>query len=178
VVPADRLPLQALLLLVVFAVVCQMAGSTVLIAGVLLLTAGPLVYVVYARPLVQALGRGESRSRLARPQRLSDLLTLAGTALLLVYLTTTEVGPAGRRLALVGLREETSLVQPWERIPFLMEYFGRLLLTTLVMTDVFLLMSASVWHQARRLAGSTRSQESGVRSQESEKKALWLTPDS
>jgi len=173
-------PFYLLLAIVALIVMNHMAGSPLLILGVVLWIGAPMIYVwradLFVRPLTV-----EECPAIDRVQWLASLLGLSGFALLLAYLFTKQV--AG--LHLVGLDAGTSLIWMWENraeLPFpateilpraralywvgdislsqlFVQYFGRSLFMTTVFADILVRMSLSIWAQEKRFAATPAAAE-------------------
>lgn len=168
-------PFYLLLAVVALIALNHLAGSPLLILGVICWIGAPMIYVwradLFVRPL-QAVDCG----KVNRVQRTANVVALLGALLLAAYLFTKEVFG----LHLVGLEAETSAVWLWENheelalqpgqilkqaesifwlgdislSQVLVEYCGRSLFMTAVFADLLVRMSLSVWGQEKGFAGS------------------------
>ena len=163
-------PFYLLLAIVALIALNHLAGSPLLILGVILWIGAPMIYVwradLFVRPLTV-----EECPAVDRVQWVASMLGMAGFALLLIYLFTKEVFG----LHLVGLEAETALIWMWENreeLPFppeevltrarslywlgdlnltqlFVQYFGRSLFMTTVFADILVRMSLSIWAQEK-----------------------------
>jgi hypothetical protein len=144
-------PAQTLLLLVAFVTVVHWLDRPLLVAGLALLLAAPLVYLANTRLFVQAL----PTPREVRKLRLTRLAFAAasglGLALLAFDLERLEIPWEDRVIRLVGLDPDTSLIQPWDLLVFVVEYLGRALLLTVLVADLLLRINLSIWRQTKCL---------------------------
>ncbi len=147
-------PFYSLLVLVIFVSLNQLARDPLLIAGVLLLMAAPLVFLtrpgVFIRP-----GLGdETRRKIAVLQVGYLVLVGLGVVLLTAYLLTARfpvgVGRGGtpEELTLVGL-DENALIGPLDLVQYYVQFFGRALFTSVVGADLLMLMNFSVWYRLK-----------------------------
>lgn len=138
-------PMYALILLLAFIAVNQMAGNFLLIAGVLLLMGAPAVYLtktpLYVRPVLSP----DERRQLDRLQIVYAAVVALGLFLLLCYLLTLEV--LGRKV--VGNTATGALIGEgrlaWELLKFLLNYVARSMFITAVAVDLLMLVNLSVW---------------------------------
>jgi hypothetical protein len=157
-------PFYVLLLLVVFIALNQAAGSPLLLGGMCLLLAAPLVYAVRAPLFVRPLMGDDDRRSLARVQRCFLACVWAGVALLVAYLFTKKV--AG--LYLVGFDPEKSWGSPWDLARFAVEYLGRSLFITVVVADLLVQATLSACRHERRFLGTAEAEEHRRRMEELE----------
>ncbi len=149
-------PLYVLLVLVLFIAVNQVIGNLLLLAGVAVLLAAPLVYVARARLFIRPL-TAERRPALARVQWAFLGCTFLGAALLVAYLLTKTLGPyplldIRKPLHLVGFDKSTSLVPPWKLVRFFIEYLGRTFFITVVAADLLLRATLASWRHEQAFA--------------------------
>jgi hypothetical protein len=148
-------PLNGLLVLVTFVALAQVAPSPLLLAGMLLWLAAPLVYLaragVYTRPISCA---DELRSA-RRIQAVAWVLALASAGCLLAYAATWEAFG----LRLVGLDAKTSLLRPWQVVRYVVDFSGRALFVTVLGADLLLRATVSAWRQQRAFGASPAAAE-------------------
>lgn len=168
-------PFYLLLAVVALIALNHLAGSPLLIVGVLLSIGAPMIYVWRADLFVRPLVEGECAA-IGRVQGAATVSAVAGGLLLLAYLFTKQVFG----LHLVGLDAEKSLVWLWEnrdQVPLkpgealahakslywlgdislfqlIVQYAGRSLFMTTVFADLLVRMSLSLWGQEKQFAGS------------------------
>jgi hypothetical protein len=167
-------PFYLLLWLVGLVVLNHLAGSPLLVFGVLLWTGAPMAYVARADLFVQPLPEGESLA-IRRVRRTANAAAMLGGLLLLAYLFTKQVFG----LYLVGFVPEASLVWLWENageVPdfraalsratslfwagdvslsqLIVQYFGRSLFVTTVFADVLVRMNLSLWRQEQEFSST------------------------
>jgi hypothetical protein len=173
-------PFYLLLWALALIVLNHVAGSPLLVLGVLFSIGAPLTYVwradLFVRPLLP-----DEVGTINRARRTATVATVAGGALLLTYLFTRRA----LGLHLVGLDAETSLIWLWENRAelglrpgeaytraqswywignvslsgLLIQYLGRSLFMTMVFADVLVRMSLSLWKQEKRFEGAPEAAE-------------------
>jgi hypothetical protein len=149
-------PLYVLLVLVIFIAFNQVIGNLLLLGGVALLLAAPLVYLARARLFVRPL-TASRRASLARVQWAFLGCTSLGAALLLAYLLTKTLGPypllgLDKPIHLVGLDPEARLMGPAKVARFLIEYLGRTFFITVVAADLLLRATLASWRHQQAFA--------------------------
>ena len=148
-------PLNGLLVLVTFVALAQVAPSPLLLAGMLLWLAAPLVYLararVYTRPIVSA---DELRSA-RRLQAVAWVMALGSAGCLLAYAATWEAFG----LRLVGLDRKTSLFRPWQVVRYGLDFSGRALFVTVLGADWLLRATLSAWRHPRAFGASAAAAE-------------------
>jgi hypothetical protein len=159
-------PLFPLVLFPFFVLLNQVASSPLLLGGMWLLLASPLVYAAFGRSFLRPLLTARDRNRLIAAQAISKVLFWVGTVLLLIYATThvweipnldddAEDARPSLRKTILGLAEDSSMFRPWDwRIVrwLAVESLGRTLFTTVVVTDLFVRLNRSVGHYHKQLA--------------------------
>ncbi len=163
-------PLYVLLVLVLFIAVNQVIGNLLLLAGVAVLLAAPLVYVARARLFVRPL-TAERRASLARVQWAFLGCAFLGAALIVAYLLTKTLGPyplldVHTPLHLVGFDENTSLMRPWKLVRFFIEYLGRTFFITVVAADLLLRATVASWRHEQAFAKTDEAADHERRMQE------------
>ena len=126
-----------------------------LVAGIVLWIASPLVYVFRARTLTSPLVTDTEQQRFRRVQLAANALSFVSMLLLLAYLLTDEI--VGMRL--VGLDRETSFFRPWEVAQYLGDYLGRSLFITVLAADFFMRVNGSIWQSVGRFTGTPQAEE-------------------
>ncbi|HZY90484.1 MAG TPA: hypothetical protein VFE78_37020, partial [Gemmataceae bacterium] len=154
-------PLYVLLVLVLFIAVNQVIGNLLLLAGVALLLAAPLVYLARAGLFVRPL-TASRRASLARVQWAFLGCAALGAALLVAYLLTKTVGG----VHLVGTDPDTSLVRPWKLVQFFIEYLGRTFFITVVAADLLLRATRASWRHQQAFAKTAEAADHERRMQE------------
>jgi hypothetical protein len=145
-------PLYILLFLVIFSVINQVAGHFLLIFGVLALLISPVLYVLNADTFTRPLRTPAEIAKVGRVQNIALVIALIGVALLVLYAFLG--GIQGR--ALVGISEATSLLRPWDTkvIQFPIDFFGRSLFTTVIVADLIMTMTVSMWRHDKLSEGA------------------------
>lgn len=142
-------PLYALLLLLVFIAINQMAGNLLLIIGVVLLMGAPAVYIVKTPLFVRPIATAEERREIGMLQMIYAGVVALAVLLLFIYLFTAEflgqplVGPEG-----TGMMTAGRLV--WESFKFILNYLSRSMFITAVAIDLFMLVNLSVWRNTKK----------------------------
>jgi len=168
-------PFYLLLALVVLVALNNIAGSLLLVFGMMFTLGASMIYVVRGDLFVRPLSSKETPA-INRTHQLSRIAALIGAVLLLAYLFTQKVFG----LHLVGLDSHTSMVWLWENrdelhlVPgqvvtqaqsifwfgeislfqVIVQYCGRSLFMTAVFADALVRMSLLAWSQARRFQQS------------------------
>lgn len=164
-------PFYFLLALVVLVALNNIAGSPLLVLGMLFTLAGPMMYVWKSELLVRPLSPSETPA-INRVHQYSRLAGLIGFLLLLAYIFTEQVFG----LHLVGVNSQSSLVWLWENhqplqlkpqqvvadaqsifwigeislFQVVMQYCGKTLFMTAVFADTLVRMTLVAWKQAKR----------------------------
>jgi hypothetical protein len=143
-------PFNGLLVLVTFVSLAQVAPSPLLLAGMLLWLAAPLVYLTrarfYTRPIVSAADLRNAR----HVQAVAWVVTIVAAGCLIAYLATWE--EFGFRL--VGLEAKKSLLRPWQVARFFLDFCGRAMFVTVLGADVLIWATLAAWRHQRAFASS------------------------
>jgi hypothetical protein len=168
-------PFYVLLWIVALIPLNHLAGSPLLVLGVLLLVGAPLLYVWRADLFVRPL-RPDQCGGINRVRQGTRVVSAVGSVLLLAYLFTRQVFG----LHLVGLDAQSSLLWLWENrdlVPIapgealqearslywlgdirlsglVVQYFGRSLFMTTVFAGLLVRMNLSAWAQEKHFAGA------------------------
>jgi hypothetical protein len=138
-------PLNGLLVLVTFVALAQVSTSPLLLIGMVLWLAAPLVYLVcaqvFTRPIASANGLRAAR----RVQGVAWALALGSASCLIAYSATGEA--FGIRL--VGFDDKTSLIRPWQVLRYGLDFSGRALFVTVLGADVLLRATLAAWRHQR-----------------------------
>jgi hypothetical protein len=148
-------PFNGLLVLVTVVALAQVAPSPLLVAGMLLWLAAPLVYLTRARTFTRPLSSPEDLRGLVRVQSVTWALILASSVCLIAYAVTWQV--FGWRL--VGLEAKTSLFRPWEVGRYFLDFLGRSLFVTVLGADLLLRAELSAWQHQREFRKTGRARE-------------------
>jgi hypothetical protein len=144
----------ALLLLVVFITINQLAGNLLLIFGIILWVGSPLVYALNAGLLIRPLTEERENRKLDQIEIIYRGLVLVAVLLLLIYLLTVDL--FGR--SLVGFDPNTSWIRPGKILEFGIEFLGRSLFITTVFADLFMVLNWSVWLRSKQFEISDRAE--------------------
>jgi hypothetical protein len=148
-------PFNSLLVLVMVVALAQVAPSPLLLTGMLLWLAAPLVYLTRARAFTRPLCSPEDVRGLARVQLVAWALILASLACLIAYAASWQVFG----LRLVGLEPRTSLVRPWEVARYFLDFLGRSMFVTVLGADLLLRATLSAWRDQREFLQADRANE-------------------
>jgi hypothetical protein len=135
-------PFYALLLLVTFVTINQLAGNALLILGILLFMGAPVAYLVGASLFVRPLTSADELRKLGVVQIAYTVIGSLAVLCLVLYLFTGKL--FGKTL--MGFSSETSHMLPWQLIQLYIEFLGRSLFTTTLFLDLLLRMNHSVWY--------------------------------
>ncbi|HEX4588787.1 MAG TPA: hypothetical protein VH120_02580 [Gemmataceae bacterium] len=138
-------PFNGLLMLVTFVALAQVAASPLLLAGMLLWLAAPLVYVACARVYTRPIASASEVRTAQRVRAVAWVLALGSAGCLIGYAATGEAFG----LRLVGLDAKTSLLRPWQVIRYCLDFAGRALFVTVLGADVLLRATLSAWRHQR-----------------------------
>jgi hypothetical protein len=147
-------PMYALVLLLAFIAVNQVAGNLLLIGGVLLLMAAPAVYLWKTPLFIRPVAGQIERRQLAGLQGVYATVVGVGLLLLLAYVMTIKV----LDYPLVGDTSEGAQPHPaligtgavlWEAAKFVLGYLARSMYITAVAVDLFMLVNLSVWRNTK-----------------------------
>jgi hypothetical protein len=147
-------PLYILLVLVTFILINHLVGNVLLMLGLLMLIGAPGVYLCSARLFIRPLFSEHDRRRLWRVQWLYTTLSSVASVLLIVFAATAQL--FGRNL--VGFDSKTAFFLPWNIIQFYVEVVGRSLFTTVVFSELIMLLNSSVWLRFKEFAASSAAQ--------------------
>jgi hypothetical protein len=143
-------PFNGLLVLVTFVALAQVAPSPLLLAGMLLWLAAPLVYLVRARVYTRPIASAAELRSVWRVQSLAWALVLGSAACLIAYAATWEI----LGLRLVGLKPKSSLFRPWDVVRYFLDFSGRALFVTVLGADLLLRATLSAWRHQRAFMAS------------------------
>ncbi|HQR05332.1 MAG TPA: hypothetical protein PLN21_00850 [Gemmatales bacterium] len=146
-------PFNSLLVLVVVVALTQIAPSPLLVAGMMLWLAAPLIYLVRASTFTRPLCTSEDLRELSRVQNFVWIMFITSLALLIGYAATWEISG----LHLIGFDSRTSLFRPWQIGRFLLNLFGNSFYISVLGTDLLLWVCLSVWQHQREFTQSTRA---------------------
>ncbi|HQR07708.1 MAG TPA: hypothetical protein PLN21_12850 [Gemmatales bacterium] len=164
-------PFYLLLVLVALIALNNLAGSPLLVLGMLFTMTGSMIYVWKNDLFIRPLSTSETPA-INRAHQLSRIAGMTGALLLLAYLFTKKVFG----LQLVGLHAQTSLAWLWENhrqlhlkpeqavasaqsvfwigevslFQLIMQYCGRTLFMTTVFADALVRMTMIAWDQTKR----------------------------
>ena len=128
--------------------------------GTLFMVAAPLVYMVRGQLFVHDKSLSNSQQRgyqLQLTQRVSAALTAFGIFLLLVWAFTAETN--GVRILGHRKNDDTVSFLHWgDGLRMVFEMIGRLLVTTVLFSDIVLAMSICHWREERNLNRSQRGE--------------------
>jgi len=148
-------PFNGLLVLVTFVALAQVAPSPLLLAGMVLWLAAPLVYLTRASAYTRPLSSADELRSVWRVQALAWPLVLGSAACLVVYTATWEVFG----LRLVGLEPKSSLFRPWQVVRYFLDFSSRALFMTVLGADLLLRATLSAWRQQRAFLAAPAAAE-------------------
>jgi hypothetical protein len=155
-------PFFTLVLLLVFVVVNQIAGNLLLILGVLMIMASPVVFLTRTDLLIKPVTEFKERRWLESTQIVYVVVIGIGMALLMTYIYTLEV--LGRPI--VGNTADAAAPAlmsvgrfSWEVISFFITYCAQSVFITAVAIDLFMLLNLSVWKNLKAFEGSPHAAE-------------------
>jgi hypothetical protein len=147
-------PFYALFLLVVFVALNQVDSSPLLIGGLLLFLAAPLIYPIKASFYTRPLATDDDFTRIRNVQRVVGLLTAGAGACFLIFLSTQKVMGA----QLLGLDPAKALIVPLDLLEFGLEILSRSMFITALGADLFMRMNLAAWVNARAFAESGQAE--------------------
>jgi hypothetical protein len=131
------------------------APSPLLVVGMLLWLAAPLVYLARAGTFTRPLCSPQDLRGLTRVQIIAWTLILASCVCLLAYAARWQF----LGLRLVGLEARTSLVRPWQVVRYFLDFLGRSMFVTVLGADLVLRATLSTWRQQREFLRTDRANE-------------------
>lgn len=143
-------PFYSLCLLVPFVVAVQFTHDLLLLGGLFLLLAAPLVYAFRAGVFTNPRMSEADTDRMGRLQLTVGLMSLLASGLIVAWLLTRDI--AG--VHLVGVAAGKSLFHPMDLVDYLLEYLARSLFVTVLGADLFMRISLRAWEQSREWAAS------------------------
>ena len=142
-------PLYALILLLVFILVNQVAGNLLLIFGVLLLIGRPRGLSLSYAAVHTAAGLTGTAPADRSASDAVCLVSCVAMLLLLIYVSTVEL--FGRPL--VGTEANQAIIGAgrmlWEATKFMLNYIARSMFITAVAIDLFMYVNLSVWKNTK-----------------------------
>jgi hypothetical protein len=138
-------PFNGLLVLVTFVSLAQVAPRPLLLDGMLLWLAAPLIYLARARVYTRPIASADELRSARRVQVVPWVLALGSAACLVAYAATWEA--FGFRL--VGLEAKASLFRPWQVVRYCLDFSGRALFVTVLGADLLLRATLSAWRHKR-----------------------------
>jgi hypothetical protein len=138
-------PIYALFFVIALILVEQLVGRSLLLLGILLLTASPFVHVLAARLYVLPLTTDRDVRRLAAVQRWAGLLTVSGVVMILVWALTARFADS----PIVGSASDDALIDHNTAILGALELIGRVLITTAVFSHLLLQITEASWRLDR-----------------------------
>lgn len=140
-------PLFVLIGFATFILIYHIAGNFLLIFGVLLWIAAPMIYLARWPLLVHPLTRSKEFRQVAKLNTFVLATVLTGVVLIIIFLFTAKLG--GKYI--VGTDKLTSLMRPWniDLHARWIEFVGKSLFMTVVFLDLIMLMNLSVWNQEK-----------------------------
>jgi hypothetical protein len=148
-------PFNGLLVLVTFVALAQVAPSPLLLVGMLLWLAAPLVYLARARLYTLHLTSADELRTLRYVQTLAWAVALGSAACLIAYAAMWEVFG----LRLVGLEPKSSLFRPWQVVRYFLDFSGRALFVTVIGADLLLQATLSAWRHQRAFMATPAAEE-------------------
>jgi hypothetical protein len=143
-------PFYALVLLVMFVAINQVASGPYFFVGMLLLLSAPLFYCIRADIVTRPLTTPESFQSLRIVQVCVSLTTAMAGALLLFFIAGIEV----LGLDIVGLSPESSLMHPIDIAQLVLETIGRSMFMTVLGADLLMQMNLSAWRNQKNFFGT------------------------
>lgn len=148
-------PFNSLLVLVVVVALTQIAPSPLLVAGMVLWLAAPLIYLLRASTFTRPLCTSQDLRGLSRVQNFVWIIFAVSLIFLIAYSVSWEVSG----LRLIGIDSKTSLFRPWQVGRYLLNLFGTSFYISVLGTDLLLWVCLSVWRHQRDYAQSPRAAE-------------------
>jgi len=133
-------PFYSIVCCMALVLVMQVVGNALLFVGTLLIVALPWTYVILADLFVSSWDT-EKKEKVQKVQRIVLIASITGYALILVWAFTAEV--AGMKV--IGGPNDNALLSYSSGCRIIVELIGRLLVTTVMFSDVILRMSLRNW---------------------------------
>jgi hypothetical protein len=148
-------PLCVLLTLAVFVLLYHVAGTALLLIGLVLWIGAPLAFFAKFDLFTRPVSSPADQAAIVRLSLVVFGLIALGVLLLLVYLFATKLALLGGK-TIVGFDDSTSFLRPWslEIHKRLIEYLGRSLFLSVFFSDLLLRVALSVWREERAFAGT------------------------
>lgn len=142
-------PFYSMLVCVGLVVIIQLAGNGLLFFGAMLMVAAPLVYIFKAHLFVIDKTKAYTDERIHQnkmTQRTSATLTAVGLFVLLIWAFTAETN--GVRILAHRKNDDVVYFLTWGKgIRMIFEMIGRLLVTTVLFSDIILSMAVGQWRE-------------------------------
>jgi hypothetical protein len=160
-------PLGAVMALAAFMWQYQVLGNILLMVGFLALVAAPCLYLIHWKLLIRPLHRNYDMRPLEQVQTYILIAVGAGLGLLILGMFSTsllvDVLPNGQgvKKSLLGFTQRGSFVPFWslDLHQFWIEFVGRGLFATVLLSDLILRLNLSIWRQDRALQRTAESGE-------------------
>ena len=156
-------PMYAMVLMLAFIAVNQVAGNLLLIVGVLLLMAAPAAYLWKASLFIRPVAGQLERRQLVGIQGVYAAVVALGLAAILLYVLTVRFGGrpvVGNTSPTVEIHHRAFLsvgTVLWEAIKFVIGYTARSMYITAVAVDLFMLVNLSVWRNTKAFAATAEA---------------------
>jgi hypothetical protein len=147
-------PFYALLLLVTFISVNQLAGNALLILAILLFIGAPLAYVAGAGLFIRPLAEEKDIRKINYLQIIYSAVGWTAVLLFIIYLFTGKLFG----LTIMGFGEG-AMVSPFKLVQFFIDFAGRSLFTSTLVADWLMLMNSSVWFRLSEFAKTDASKQ-------------------
>ena len=147
-------PFYSIFMIVVFVLIDQIIGNFLLVVAVGLLAFTPWLIVIRRRVYGRAMSIAEARAELPKAGRLGGYLTLAGFALIVIFLFTAKV----EGMHVVGSDESSGVFTFLQVGRTALELFGRNLVTAVVFCMIFLSMVFAEWRAMQQMDPQTRAE--------------------
>ena len=145
-------PMYSMFFVIAMIVIAQVAGNPLLVIGTLLVAASPFIHMRARGLYVQALTDDERVRRLGSVQQRAAIVSLVGTALIVLWALTAKFGNS----RVVGTADG-DMLNPVTAVLRIVELFARLLITTAVFSHVILQMTETHWRHERQFHNSPDS---------------------
>lgn len=148
-------PLWVFLFLVMFAIIDQVASEAMLIAGVVLLSGAPIIYLFRINVFTKPITDDVEFKKLLSIQTIVRFVLGAGLVLLGIWLFAGTVFDRH----IIGLDDGTSFVRPWDtnvlKLP--LEFMSHSLFTVSVVADLIMAMNLAIWQHSKAFLGNPQA---------------------
>jgi hypothetical protein len=160
-------PFYSLFIVVVFVIFEQVLGNPLLLIGVAILAFTPWLFVIHRKVYGRPMSYEEARVELPRVSKLGGWLTLGAFVVIVLFVLTGKVDSGGAQgsLKILGSSDDVDNGAAFfgylDALRTVAEVFGRSLLTAVVFSTIFLVLTFTEWQNIQRTSAQVRAEHDG-----------------